>query len=216
VVSTDASFATRNDPLLVKSADGCPLPLRRFGPRDDEGAPAVLLLAGGDGAMRGWRALLPALCLDDAERALYAPLAPLESLDASLQVVVWDARGGGWAGRHGDVTAALVAEAEAGAAWGDELGAEGLHTQLATVWSAVVAGLDLDGRLGRLRAPTLVVHGGQDAVVPVSHADQLARQAGARRLVLEGGHLLPVEQAPRLASAIEAHVLAAETRPRGE
>lgn len=108
-VGSHETFATRNDPLLVKTADGCPLPLRRFGPPED-GAPAVLLIAGGDGAMRWWRALVPALCFDEAERRLFAPLAPPRPFEAGLQVVAWDARGGGWAGRgHGTAAAHPVA-----------------------------------------------------------------------------------------------------------
>ncbi len=300
-VSTDDTFATRNDPLLVKTADGCPLPLRRFGSREEDAAPALLLLAGGDGAMRGWRALLPGLCLDETERTLFAPLAPPDPFDTSLQVVVWDARGGGWAGRghgvaapgpaaadalriahglfdrpvhlvghalggvtaalaaleapeaiasltlisvpfsargvaaealaprdraqtvrglstgwaerHGDVLAALVAEAEVAAAWGGELDAG-----LGPACEAARAGFDLKDLVGGLSPPVLVVHGCHDAVVPVSHAHDLARAvgAGARLLELDGGHLLPVEQAPGLAAAIEAHALDAETRLRGD
>ncbi len=110
-MSNDDTFATRNDPLLVKTADGCPLPLRLLGPRDDAGAPAVLLLAGGDGSMGWWRALLPALCLDETERRLYAPLAPREPFDAALRVAVWDARGGGRAGRGHGVAAPGPADA---------------------------------------------------------------------------------------------------------
>lgn len=110
------TFARRNDPLLVKTADGCPLPLRRFGPPDD-GVPAVLLIAGGDGAMCWWRALVPALCLDEHERRIFAPLAPPQPFDATLQLVVWDGRGGGLFERPvhlvghgmGGVTAALSA-----------------------------------------------------------------------------------------------------------
>ncbi|HSL96528.1 MAG TPA: alpha/beta hydrolase, partial [Thermoleophilia bacterium] len=94
-MSSEDTFATRNDPLLVKTADGCPLPLRLLGPRDDPAAPAVLLLAGGDGSMGWWRALLPALCRDEAESRLFEPLAPREAFDATLRVAVWDARGGG-------------------------------------------------------------------------------------------------------------------------
>jgi pimeloyl-ACP methyl ester carboxylesterase len=112
-MSTDATFATRNDPLLVKTADGCPLSLRRYGPRDDDRSPAVLLMAGGDGAMRWWRALLPDLCLDDDSRAAFAALAPAEPFHAALQVVVWDARGGGWAGRGHGVAAPGPAAADA-------------------------------------------------------------------------------------------------------
>ncbi|MBN2205274.1 MAG: alpha/beta fold hydrolase [Thermoleophilia bacterium] len=112
-MSSDDTFATRNDPLLVKTADGCPLPLRLLGPRDDAGAPAVLLLAGGDGSMGWWRALLPALCLDEAERRLFAPLGPSEAFDADLRVAVWDARGGGRAGRGHGVAAPGPAAADA-------------------------------------------------------------------------------------------------------
>ena len=112
-MSSDDTFATRNDPLLVKTADGCPLPLRLVGPRDDPAAPAVLLLAGGDGSMGWWRALLPALCRDEAERRLFAPLAPAEALDAGLRVAAWDARGGGRAGRGHGMAAPGPAAADA-------------------------------------------------------------------------------------------------------
>ena len=112
-MSTDDTFATRNDPLLVQTADGCPLPLQRLGVGGGEGAPAALLLAGGDGSMRWWRALLPALCRDEAERRLFAPLAPPVAFDAALQVVVWDARGGGRAGRGHGVAAPGPAAADA-------------------------------------------------------------------------------------------------------
>lgn len=111
-MSTHETFATRNDPLLVKTADGCPLPLRRLG-TGAEDAPAVLLVAGGDGAMRWWRALLPELCLDDDERRVFEPLAPREPFGEALQVVVWDGRGGGRAGRGHGVAAPRPAAADA-------------------------------------------------------------------------------------------------------
>ncbi len=112
-MSIDDTFATRDDPLLVKTAEGCPLPLRLLGPREEDGAPAVLLLAGGDGSMRWWRALLPALCRDENERRLFGPLAPPLAFDAALRVAVWDARGGGRAGRGHGVAAPGPAAADA-------------------------------------------------------------------------------------------------------
>ena len=270
-MGTADTFATRDDPLLVKTGDGCPLPLRRFGPRDDDAAPPVLLLAGADGAMRWWRALLPALCIDAAERRLLAPLAPREAFDAAHQVVTWDARGlfdrpvhlvghglGGlaaavaaiegpesvasltllgtpsspdgvatedltlcrpaavrralsprWSARHRRVAAALENEASVAAAWTDRLWGRAVGPS--EFWgdvSQVISGLAAVG------CPILVIHGSCDAVVPIRQARTLVRSACAatRLLELDGGHLLPVECAPEIASAVAAHVAAAARR----
>jgi pimeloyl-ACP methyl ester carboxylesterase len=48
-------------------------------------------------------------------------------------------------------------------------------------------------RLGEIRAPTLVVHGTEDPLLPLGHAEALAREIpGARLLPLEGvGHEMP-------------------------
>jgi pimeloyl-ACP methyl ester carboxylesterase len=52
------------------------------------------------------------------------------------------------------------------------------------------------GRLGRIRAPTLVVHGARDRMIPVANARlTAARVPGARLKILrEAGHLYPTEE----------------------
>ena len=52
------------------------------------------------------------------------------------------------------------------------------------------------GRLERIRAPTLVVHGAQDRIIPVANAYMSAeRVRGAQLKILEhAGHLYPTEE----------------------
>jgi pimeloyl-ACP methyl ester carboxylesterase len=52
------------------------------------------------------------------------------------------------------------------------------------------------GRLGRVSAPTLIVHGRHDRMIPVGNAELLsARVPGARLRILEhSGHLYPTEE----------------------
>jgi pimeloyl-ACP methyl ester carboxylesterase len=62
-------------------------------------------------------------------------------------------------------------------------------------------------RLDRITAPTLVIHGQDDALIPVAAAHDLARRIpGARLEVIPGwGHDLPRPLWPRLAAAIDAN-----------
>jgi pimeloyl-ACP methyl ester carboxylesterase len=62
----------------------------------------------------------------------------------------------------------------------------------------------LESGLGRVSAPTTIVTGSADRIVPVSSARQLASQiAGAELVVLEGaGHMLQFRHADRLAEII--------------
>ncbi len=66
------------------------------------------------------------------------------------------------------------------------------------------ARFDTSTRLGEIAAPTLVVHGDLDRVVPVENARMLAqRLPHAELLVLPGGgHLLFIEQADRFNRAV--------------
>ena len=52
------------------------------------------------------------------------------------------------------------------------------------------------GRLARIRAPTLVVHGEHDRVIPVENAHLMAERIPDCRLriLLESGHLYPTEE----------------------
>ena len=53
----------------------------------------------------------------------------------------------------------------------------------------------VDGRLGAIKAPTLVVWGREDALVPLANAKALAEDiSGAQSVVLDGcGHVPPIE-----------------------
>jgi pimeloyl-ACP methyl ester carboxylesterase len=66
-------------------------------------------------------------------------------------------------------------------------------------------------RLGEVVAPTLVIHGDEDPLFPLGHAEALAREIpGARLLVLERtGHELPRETWDVVVPAILAHTSAA-------
>jgi pimeloyl-ACP methyl ester carboxylesterase len=80
---------------------------------------------------------------------------------------------------------------------------QGLARQLA----AVIASGDRSALLGRIRAPTLVVHGRADPLVPAACGADLARKIGGARLeIIDGmGHDLPAPLAPRLAALVAEH-----------
>lgn len=66
----------------------------------------------------------------------------------------------------------------------------------AVQWALAMRDFDVRARLGRMRTPTLIVHGLEDNVVDPSHA-RLLRQAipGSEvRLLPNTGHLVPIER----------------------
>lgn len=69
---------------------------------------------------------------------------------------------------------------------------------------AVVADGDRGPLLQRITAPTVVVHGRDDALIPPAHGEDLARHVpGARLVLIPGmGHDLPDALLPRFAQAI--------------
>jgi 3-oxoadipate enol-lactonase len=71
----------------------------------------------------------------------------------------------------------------------------------AQLWAAALH--DCSGRLHRIRAPTLVVHGREDRMIPIENGRMLAeRIPGARLIEVEQcGHLYPTE-APHIDKAI--------------
>ncbi len=75
----------------------------------------------------------------------------------------------------------------------------------------------LEQSLGRITAPTLVVMGAADRVVPAEAARRLADQIPHAELVLlpRAGHLLPHLEAERLAAIMVGSDLASATRPHG-
>jgi pimeloyl-ACP methyl ester carboxylesterase len=78
---------------------------------------------------------------------------------------------------------------------------------------AVLASGDRRAQLARITAPTLVIHGQEDPLVPVAAGIDTARHIrGARLEIIQGmGHDFPPALQPRLASMITAHVRAAES-----
>ena len=58
---------------------------------------------------------------------------------------------------------------------------------------AMETGAPLRPRLGEIRAPTLILHGEDDPVFPLGHAQAMAREIPCARLVVlkETGHLVP-------------------------
>lgn len=79
----------------------------------------------------------------------------------------------------------------------------GVQRQMA----AIAAGENRVQRLRGLRAPTLVIHGAADRLVPASAGRDTARHiSGARLEIIEGmGHDLPTPLLPRIASLIADH-----------
>lgn len=323
-IADTSSVRPRVEPVLVTLPDSCRLAARLFG---SEGAPSVLFVAGGDGTMLQWRGLIPDLCVDDAERELFAAAGCRVSLADGLWVAVYDARGCGWSSRsHGVCSTPGVAAGDAlalaaalfggpfhlvghgvGAAVALELAlAAGRLVRSLTLISALVGGdgsrsaggmrarraadgaacaedgvareagvvraedrvaragddvsrcfapafaaahpelvahiaaeardtargeaelvrhgfngmtaaearaellasLDVRARLGDVTAPTLVIHGEHDAVVPPGDGQALTEGIpGARLLSLDAGHAVTIERADDVAAAIGAHVL---------
>jgi pimeloyl-ACP methyl ester carboxylesterase len=170
-MATEETFATRADPVLVTMPDRCRIAARVLGPDD---APPVLFVAGGDGGMSQWRGLLPELCVDADERALFAAGwtsgadegGQARPLAADLRVVVYDARGTGWSSRaHGVCTTAGQAAADALALMGALVG-RGFH--LVGHGLGVAAALQLALAAGRLVSSLTLISGtaGGDGFVP--------------------------------------------------
>ena len=73
-----------------------------------------------------------------------------------------------------------------------------------------IAAHDTSARLGEIDAPTLVVHGREDRMLPVTNAEPIARAIpGARLEILDGvGHLFWIEEPARSAALVREHALA--------
>ncbi len=75
-------------------------------------------------------------------------------------------------------------------------------------WGRAMTNFDLRAQVGRLRCPTLLVHGMEDQVVDPSHA-RLLRQAipGAEvRLLPNAGHMIPIEAPEAATEAIRGWI----------
>ncbi len=81
--------------------------------------------------------------------------------------------------------------------------AKNLGTATKFMWP--IADRGLRGRLSLIKAPTLVIHGASDGLVPPQYADEFARLIpNARVIKLEGaGHLPMIEREDAFISAVE-------------
>jgi 3-oxoadipate enol-lactonase len=77
---------------------------------------------------------------------------------------------------------------------------------------AAIAGMDLRGDLGRVRAPTLVVAGSADLATPPEHARAIARGVpGARVAVVDGAaHIANVERPAEVTALLLEHLVGTE------
>ena len=112
-----------------------------------------------------------------------------------------------------DATRAPGAFAElAGRAYDRGFNALGTRRQLL----AILADGSRVGRLARITAPTLIIHGRADPLVPFAHATDLVRRIpGARLEAIEHmAHDLPPSQLARVGALIVAHLHAADALPQ--
>lgn len=82
---------------------------------------------------------------------------------------------------------------------------------VATYKAEMFQPIDADGFApDRIDVPTLLIHGGDDRLVPVAVSQYLSTAIPDARaeIVLEGSHMLPITHAPLLADSIEAFVRA--------
>ncbi|NMO01631.1 alpha/beta hydrolase [Gordonia sp. TBRC 11910] len=124
---------------------------------------------------------------------LMARLA-IPSTSARWQRGVWALGGPGAAHEHPEAMREFAVQlAAAGLSWWGPM----LQSAAATTWRD-------PGRLSRITAPTTILHGTDDPVVPVSNARTLARLIpGARLTALPGvGHLVPYEATSSLIEEI--------------
>jgi pimeloyl-ACP methyl ester carboxylesterase len=129
--------------------------------------------------------LAGALLSGDRERALRTGFAANFSVD-------YVADEGNWAPFHAMATVAPV------------------PVPVIMLQMQAVMGHDTSARLGSIEAPTLVVHGTEDRMLPVANGELIARLIPHAHLeLLEGvGHMFWWEQPERSAALVRAHVLA--------
>ena len=176
-------FQPRVEPVLVTLPDGCRVAARLFGPED---APPVLVVAGGDGRMLQWRGLIPELCVDAAEREIFAAAGCRASLAADLRVAAFDARGTGWSSRSHGVCATIGAAAADALALAAAVFERPFHVVGHALGAATA--LELALAAGRLVRSLTLISG----------------TAGGERLVLPGQEVFEVRAG--LADALEVIV----------
>jgi len=132
-------------------------------------------------------------------QAIQPLLDAMAAFDGELAMrVSWEA----------SVSPAFAGDAAAYAEWSKV--ATAAPFSLATLGHQYTAALghDASDRLNALQAPTVVVHGTRDALIPFGDARRLARLIpGARLELIEGaGHLVFWEQPDRVAGIVREHL----------
>lgn len=78
-------------------------------------------------------------------------------------------------------------------------------------WNPYLHNPRLRGRLGRIKAPTLVVAADDDKLIPFAHPEAYSQEIpGARLVRVPGGHMLSLENPGGLAEVILDHVASVE------
>jgi pimeloyl-ACP methyl ester carboxylesterase len=85
-------------------------------------------------------------------------------------------------------------------------------------WNPYFHNPKLPRRLGRVTAPTLVIAGRLDGLVPFETSQEYARLIASARLEIwdDASHMIPLEQPARLAGRISAHVSEALATPQAD
>lgn len=98
----------------------------------------------------------------------------------------------------------------------DKLAKHDSYTVHSILANATLPAERLDGRLGDIHVPTLVVWGKQDALLPIASGERYAAEIPGAKLVSfdQCGHVPPVEKTAEFVSAVEAFMNQASATPR--
>jgi pimeloyl-ACP methyl ester carboxylesterase len=85
---------------------------------------------------------------------------------------------------------------------------QSLQASAKVAWNPYLHNPKLVRRLGRISAPTLVIHGGVDRLIPKIHAETYAASIPGARLieVADGGHEVVVEQPEAVVTLVRQHL----------
>jgi 3-oxoadipate enol-lactonase len=117
------------------------------------------------------------------------------------------------AGYEVNLSPSFRAEEDAYAAFHEMATSVPAAKQVIELQAQAIFGHDTSGRLGEITAPTLIIHGTVDGVLPFANGEQIAAlMPSARFEVLEDvGHMFWWEQPQRSAELIREHALAASS-----
>lgn len=106
-----------------------------------------------------------------------------------------------------NVSEAFAAEREAHARFMEIGMGKGVASAVVMEQMRAISGHDTTARLGEIEAPTLIVHGSEDQMLPVANAHLIAQLMPSARLeMIDGaGHLFFWEQPERAAELVREH-----------